>query len=54
MNDENYKPYSGEELEETMAAGGDIFREDEEDGERKPELRLVKDVRGKLREKEAK
>lgn len=53
MKKDNYHPYSGDELEKTMAAGGDIFREDEEE-EKKPELRLVEGVRGKLRKKEAK
>ncbi|MBN2096186.1 hypothetical protein JW752_02180 [Candidatus Peregrinibacteria bacterium] len=54
MDRENYHPYSSEELEETMAAGGDLFREDEEGEKKKPALRLVKDTRAELKkEKEA-
>ncbi|MBU1017538.1 hypothetical protein KKA33_00745 [Patescibacteria group bacterium] len=54
MDRENYHPYSSEELEETMAAGGDIFREKEGTKESKPELRLVESTRHKLKKKEAK
>ena len=49
--DKNYHTYGSDELEETMAAGGDIFRETEEDAEVKPKLKLVKKTRDKLKKK---
>ena len=51
IDEKNYNSYGSEELEETMAAGGDIFRETEEDTEIKPKLKLVKNIRDKLEEK---
>lgn len=52
MDEENYNPYGSEELEETMAAGGGIFREVKEDAEVKPKLKLVKNTRDELKKKE--
>jgi len=54
MDEKNYHPYSFEELEETMAAGGDIFREDERPEESKPALRLIEGTRDKIKKKEVK
>ena len=52
MNKKNH-PYGIDELEEAMAAGGNIFREVAEDDieESDPKHKLVKKTRNKLKKK---